>query len=559
MLYAGIASFFLSILSRGTAGIISFLPALVVFVLSGSAISSALLIVDRKSIATFRRALALLLAGEILWLAIAAVGAVYSWSSRSQYPLTNALLFGAFTCAGLEFIVINGTFVKNAPFSVILAAIHPASTLAVVRLHELAGHFDIIPASSGVLMFALFAAFPLLLKSRKTSLGHDSLSLFQAFMKTWTAGNSDELEEIIADHSEEVEVTTKVLRFRTKVGDTFLVLPGVHPGPFHPVGSYDLPGVVSMAFKDLGPVMTLHRPGGHERNLATREETHKYAQEVHELAQSVAPDEKRATLRGPLHTQIGKASVSASTFSDDMIMTLSFAPLGSDDLDTQIEVELAKPASEAGFELSVIDAHNSIDSNLESPVTADPGWKQLFEAAKRTKPDRLNIAYAHSSEVGFSGRGDLTENGIGLFMVQTEDAKSALVLADANNSVPNLRAEVSKALDSAGYNLIEFCTSDSHNLAARGLTVERGYQALGEATSTGSIAEAVVKMSKLAETRLAPAEYGSAQMESKVRVFGSQALNEFAAITQSSSKFSRSYLRFAAAAFALLLVVSVVL
>ena len=559
LLYAGITSFFVSVLSRGTAGVISFLPAFVVFVLSASAISSALQIVDRKTIATFRRAQALLLAGEILWLVVAAVGAAYSFFFRSQQSLTNALLFGAFVCAGLEFLVINGTFVKNAGFSLVLAALHPVSTLAIVRLPELEGHFDILAASGGALTFALFVAFPLLLERRKTSLGHDALSLFQAFMKTWAAGDSDDLEGIIADHSEEVEATTKVLRFRTKAGDTFLVLPGVHPGPFHPVGSYDLPGVVSRTFKELGPVMTLHRPGGHERNLATREETLKYALGVRELAGSITPDDGRAVLRGPIHAQIGKATVSASAFSDDMVVTVSFAPLGSDDLDTRVEAELAKPASEAGFELSVVDAHNSIDRNLEAPETGDPGWKQLFETTRKASPGRFSVAYSHSSEIGFTGRGDLTENGIGLFMVQTDHSMSALVLADANNSVPTLRAEVAKALDSAGYDLVEFCTSDSHNLAARGLTVERGYEALGEATPPGSIAGLVVKMAKLAETRLAPAEYGSAQMKSEVRVFGRKALEEFAAITQSSSRFSRSYLRFAAAAAAVLLVVSVIL
>lgn len=559
LLYGGIASFFLSVLSRGTAGAISFIPAFVVFVVSGSAISSALQMADKKTIATFRRAQALLLGSEILWLLVAAIGAVYAYFTESPYPLTNALLFGAFVCAGFEFLVINGTFVKGTTLSLILAALHPTATLLIVRAPELASHFDAFAASSGVLALALIVAFPTLLKRRKTSLGHDAVSLFQAFMKTWVAGYSDELEAIITDHSEEIEVTTKVLRFRTKVGDAFIILPGVHPGPFHPVGSYDLPGVVSRAFKDLGPAITLHMPGGHERNLATKADTAKYALMVNELGRSAVLDERKAVVRGPVHAQIGKATVSASAFSDDMVMTVSFAPFGSDDLDTRMEGELAGPASEAGFELSVVDAHNSIDSNLQFPVTDDPGWRQLFETTRRTEPVPFSVAYCHSNELGFKGRGDLTENGVSLFLVQAQDTKSALVLADANNAVPNLRAEVAKALGSSGYGLIEFCTSDSHNLAARGLTVQRGYEALGEATPPGSIADLVVKMAKLAETRLAPAQYGSAQTKSRVRVFGPKSLEEFAAITQSSSRFSRNYLKFAVAAVAVLLLVSIVL
>jgi putative membrane protein len=555
LIYGGLATLALSVLSRGIAGVVSFIPAFAVLVLSATAISSAIRIVDRKTIATFRRSQALLLAGELLWLPIAAVGAVYSLSSGSPNPLTNAILFGAFVCAGFEFLIIEGAFQKNVPVSLGLAAIHPVSTLLVIRFPELPSHLDVAAVSSGALALVLLVAFPLLMRQRKTSVGHDSLSLFQAFMKTWAAGDSDELERIIADHSEEAEVTTKVLRFRTKAGDTFLVLPGVHPGPFHPVGSYDLPGVISRSFKDLGPVMTLHRPGGHEHNLATREETSKYAASVSELARNT-PSDAEGELRGPEHAKVGEANVSASAFNNDLIVTISFAPLGSDDIDTKVEVELARPASGVGFDLSVVDAHNSIDPDLETPVTDDPGWTRLFEATRALRSNEFNVAYSHSGEVGFRGRTDLTENGMALFMVQNRSTKSVLILADANNSVPDLRARVGAALKSSGYDLIEFCTSDSHNLAARGLTVERGYEALGEATPPASIVELAVSLAKRADARLAPAFYGSAQMKTKVRVFGSKALEEFAAITQASSRFAQRYFRLAGGVAVALLLVS---
>jgi putative membrane protein len=164
-------------------------------------------------------------------------------------------------------------------------------------------------------------------------------------MRTWTSSRTDDLEGAISAHSEEVYVTTKVLRLRTDAGDTFLVLPGVHPGPFHPVGSYDLPGVMSRAFAGLGRVMTLHRPGGHERNLATRADTVAYALAITDLAKSIPLDESHAIIRGPVHARVGNANVSASAFSEDMVMTISFAPLGSDDIATSAENELAKTSS----------------------------------------------------------------------------------------------------------------------------------------------------------------------------------------------------------------------
>jgi putative membrane protein len=557
LLYGGVACFILSAFSRGFPGAFSFLLAFAVMVLSGLAISSALQIADRKTIASFRRTIALLLGGEILWLLVAAPGAAYSWASGSSHPLTNAMLFGSFAAAGFEFLIINGAFEKNVTISFILALIHPASTLVVLRSSELSVNLDYLAVASGALALLLLVSFPLLMKRRRTSLGADTLSLFQAFMKTWTAGQSDDLEAIISEHSEEVDVTTKVMRFRTKSGDVFLVLPGVHPGPFHPVGSYDLPGVVTRAFTGLGPVMTLHRPGGHEMNLATKAETGRYAQTVLEFAKSI-PAAAPAMVRGPIHSHVGKASASATAFSNDLLLTISFAPLGSDDIDTKVEAELARPAADFGFDVSVVDAHNSIDPDLQSPATDDPRWRHVFEAASASQPRRASLAYAHSSEIDFKGQGDLTENGMGMLMVQTDAGQSVLVLADANNSVPGLRKKASEALGAAGYDLIEFCTSDSHNLAARGLTVERGYEALGEVTSIDALADAVVKMAKLAETRLSPADYGSAKMKMNVRLFGSKALEEFATITQSSSGFSRNYFRFATTAVVALLVVALI-
>jgi putative membrane protein len=558
LFYGGFASFLLSILSKGTAGLTTFIVILVVFVLSASAISSAMAVVDKSTIATFRRVLALLAASVILWLIIAAVGWVYALVSGSGTSLPNSLLFGAFVCAGFEFLVINGAFDRSAPRSLIFAAIHPVATILVLREPGLAQDLDPVAVTAGVIAFVTIAAFTVFLGRRKTSSGHDALSLFQAFMKTWTSGNSDELEGMISDHAEEAEVTTKVIRLRTKNGDTFLVLPGVHPGPFHPVGSYDLPGVVSRAFKEMGPVMTLHRPGGHERNLVTRKETSDYVQRVKEMASSMPLGQALGALRGPFSSQIGNAKVGVCAFAGDMVMTISFSPLGSDDIDTRVEGELAKPASESGFDLSIVDAHNSIDPDLQTPATGDPGWKQMFEAAGRLELKGFEAAYCHSSEVGFVGHGDLTENGMGLLMLRVGTSKHVLILADANNSVSGLRAEVAAGLESAGYNMIEFCTSDSHNLAARGLSAERGYQALGEATPTASITSATVEMAKRAETRLSPAEYASSKAKSRVRVFGSKALEEFASFTQSSSRFSRSYFRAASAVLVLLLVTAAV-
>jgi putative membrane protein len=533
--------------------------ALFTFILSAAAISSVLLLTDRKTLADFRRTSAVLLSGDILWVIFVVCGVAFARLSGSPSALSNAFLFGAFASAGLEFLVINGVFTEHIWLAVALTAIHPTATLVILRFSELSLRFDPLPAFFGALAYAIIAAFTLLLKRRKTSGGHSTLSLFRAFMKTWAGGEATDLERIIADHSEEAQVTTKVVRFQTHMSDLFLVLPGVHPGPFHLVGSYDLPGVISKAFKGQGIVMTFHRPGGHERNLATREDVERYAAETSEFARTITPSASVASMKGPIHMRVGKANIGATAFSTDMILTVSFAPLGSDDLSAEVEAELSGPASAVGFDATVIDAHNSLEDHQESIDSADPGWRQLLERMKLAEATPFRVGYAHSDEFGIGAHEDLTENGIGLIMFETPRSKSILVLADANNAVPSLRAETAKTLSSLGYDLIEFCTSDSHNLAARGLTVSRGYKALGEATSVESLVVLVADIAKLAETRLSESSYGSGLLTSTVRVFGAKALEEFASITQSSSALARRYSRFAAVSVVALLILSLAL
>jgi len=557
--YVGAASLALSVASRGVTGVFAFVPAFIVAVLSSAAISSALLLYDRKTIATFRRTTAVLMAGALLWLLCVACGLLVGWFGGPSYALTNAFLFGAFACAGFEFLIINGVFTGNTTLSFALTVLYPVSTLSIVRLGELLGHFDFLALVFGAASFVIFASFTLMLRRRKTSSGLDALQLFRAFMKTWAARDSADLEAAILAHSEDAEVSTKILRFKTTGGDTFILLPGVHPGPFHPVGSYDLPGVISRAFEGLGPAMTLHRPGGHERNLATTSETLRYASEVCTFAGTIATSEADAMLRGPLESKIGKANVSATAFSDDLLLTISFSPLGSDDLSASLEGEMARSGLEAGFDTYVVDAHNSIDHQQEAPDLSEPGWKELITRLSHEGERGFRCAYSHSKETGFHAGGDLTENGVSLFMVEAGGTKYALVLADANNAVPGLRAAVAGALESSGYRLVEICTSDSHNLAARGLTVARGYHALGEETDINSIAKLAVDLAKRAELRLTACTYGSGKVATKVKILGAKALDEFASITQASSRLGRDYLKAAAASVAALLLLSLFL
>jgi len=439
----------------------------------------------------------------------------------------------------------------------VLGSLQPGVTAAGVLLFSGVGYSG-YAAIPGVAAFALLVLFNVGLKRKKTSRGHNAVKLFQAFMKTWANNDPSGLESIIASHAEKAEVASKVMRFQSPTGDLFLVLPGIHPGPFYPVGSYNLPGLVSQAFDGAGQVLTLHRPGGHERNLATNADAREYAQKLKEFAVGLGQTRPTA-VRGPTTAKVGRATVTLTGFAAEVLLTVSFAPYGSDDLELNFEKRLAALASSEGCDVSIVDAHNSIESGRETADPDDPQWRTLIRDVRQAAPAQFRIGFARSREQDLPSSGDITATGIGLAMLEARGTKWVLALADANNAVPGLRSEVSTALESSGYRLLEFCTSDSHDLAARGLTVNRGYKALGEATPVDSIANSTVGLAKLAESNLSGCSFAAGTMLSEVNLFGAGALGEFAAIARDGSAFSKRYAGFGFLGLTALLLLSLVL
>jgi putative membrane protein len=560
VIYAVILTFLLSLfVDRGALSPSAFIVSLATILFVSIVISLVARLADSDTISTLRRTLAALFAGGMIWMFCVIWGLTYSLLvGNGGHPLANAVIFGAFACGGFEFIVINGAFVKSMSASLLLASLHPLLTGVTFGLVGILGPFSLYSIILGFVVFVVFVCFIATLKRHKTSWNYDSVGLFQAFMKTWVAGKADDLETVIAKHAETKTTSTKVLRFQHAAGNIFIVLPGVHPGPFHPVGSYNLPGLIFDRFAETGPVLTLHAPGGHEMNLVNRADTEKFVSEIHEFARSIETTDTQPMVRGPMVTQIGSATITSFALANDALLAVSFAPLGSDDLQFGVQEEFSKLGRLHGFEVSVVDAHNSIAPKLEELDAHDPGWKRLFDELSRTEPIQFRVGYANSHELGISERPDITDGGIGLLLFEINTQKWALVLADSNNAAPPLRKNAMIALETAGYRLLELCTSDSHNLAARGLTVTRGYLALGEATPVEEISKNIVELAKLADGRLTGCRYGSGTMIRTMNTFGAGTLDEFERVTNLAIAHAKNYSKFAVASILILLTLSII-
>jgi putative membrane protein len=158
------------------------------------------------------------------------------------------------------------------------------------------------------------------------------------------------------------------------------------------------------------------------------------------------------------------------------------------------------------------------------------------------KEQSFEVGYAHSSEISFTHNSDISDAGIGVLLLKTDASKGALVAVDSNNVKVGLREKLNEQLGRQGIELIELCTSDTHNLAARSL-VSRGYFALGEATPTELIINGIMELVYIAQKRLARCKYTTADFSIDMPLIGIESLNEFALLTNNVIRFTKSYFK----------------
>jgi predicted neutral ceramidase superfamily lipid hydrolase len=99
--------------------------------------------------------------------------------------------------------------------------------------------------------------------------------------------------------------------------------------------------------------------------------------------------------------------------------------------------------------------------------------------------------------------------------------------------------------------LIELCTSDTHNFAARNRT-SRGYFALGEGSGKDEVVEAVKKLAAAAENKVAPCALTVARFEMETQLIGTESLDDFAGLTKDAITLSKGYTRMLVPAILLL-------
>ncbi len=506
---------------------------------------------DQDSIVSLRRMFGLTLASNMLWTIPLAVGSTLSWIQHNHQPSLNEFVVGTFLAWSFQLLVINGAFLSSTARSLGIAAVQPAMTLLLASVFIIKVNSSVIYAAIfGFVILGITTTFLLKFKTFKTEgVGINSLQTFQSFLKTWVSQKPADLESYFTLYSHAEPVTTRIV-LATAAERVALVLPGVHPGPFFPVGSYNVSELIFHELHKNGITpMVLHGVGGHERNLPTNELAKQYATAIASAVTSSGARQHVQRMRGPSRLQLGSTCVTTVGFGSQVMTFLSNAPYNTDDLEPAIIDEAVSAARELGVELMLADAHNSIGGeNCQQPNIE---WRRLFSDIKGSPEEEFEVGVAHSSELHFEHGSDISDGGITVLVFRRQKSINALITSDSNNAVLGLRQMIIDELKKEGVDLIELCTSDSHNSAARQLT-SRGYRALGEDTNREALIATIKRLEKLAEDRLSRAEIAIITSQLPLPLIGDKSIDDFAALTKETLSFTKAY---ASAALASVLVI----
>ena len=334
-------------------------------------------------------------------------------------------------------------------------------------------------------------------------------------------------------------ISTSQIRFSTTddKNDFRMVLPDLHPGPFHPVGGSNIPYQIYKTMNS--SAMVMHSISDHSLNLPSQQDVQDY---LHELSKSRVST-KGMTCTEPVTAQINKAHVIGIRLDDTALLFLSLSPHGMEDVPVILKTDIEQMAKNRNFQRTlIVDTHNAMGQEISQEDSQD-----LITAAKNvldiliTKTNYpLQYGYANSQSMNIQTT-DLADGGIGMLCLAFDQKKYFLCWADANNMENGIREKIIAHMKNNGHELVEMFTSDTHS-TTMGVRNRNGYYELGSVTESERLANWCLSIAKQAEKNVALGKFEILENSAKVRIMGTGIFEHLSRALDSSLKMTQGFM-----------------
>lgn len=362
--------------------------------------------------------------------------------------------------------------------------------------------------------------------------------LVQAYLFSMSKNDPSEVESIIEEQSRPSRVSTTQIRFHTRATDADfrIVLPDIHPGPYHPVGGSNIPYLI---YKNLdSSAMVMHSISDHSLNLPSRSEVDNYLESL--AASRVVNAGPGCT--EPVTVQINKARAVGLLFGKTAILFLSLSPYGMEDIPLPIKSEIEQFSRNRNFDgVLVVDCHNAMGDEISKADSEDllTASKSVLSELKTKEAHPLEFGYANSDDMDIDAA-DLALGGIGILCMRLGGKKYFLGWADANNMENGVREEIVKHFSDNGYDLVEICTSDTHY--STGVRNRNGYYQFGIVSKPRDVARWYLDVAKKAERKIEPASFEILEHATDAKVMGPTIYRDYSRAVDRSMKITKGVL-----------------
>src|SRR5438093_641257 len=339
------------------------------------------------------------------------------------------------------------------------------------------------------------------------------------------------------------------------------VVSNFHPGPYRDMGSGGLPSELKQSLEESqhGVVQVPHGISNHKLNIVS----HRDIDRLLSAARENYPSEHRLRKASSMiREKEEEAIVSGQVFGNIVLLTITLAPMEMEDLPTSVSKEIEREASRLGFEVLIVDAHNSIVGQTSiTPLQADrivAAAIRVLGSLKALSQGPFSVGSAYDALVSYTLKDGIGPGGLSVMVVMTEDATASYLTIDGNNMQQGLRDHILQSIRETGVSDAEVMTTDTH-LVTGLVRSPLGYYPVGTALPTAAFVTKITQTVQKAMSNLEESSVGFSKFSLQLQVLGSETFQSITGfIGRIARQIGRSFYRLEIATFLIAVVIVLV-
>jgi len=474
--------------------------------------------------------------GNLLWLLTLVMGIAASIVLSKELSLF-FITFGMLLFASFRIGIFTTTLGASIKKAWAICLVQPLSMFVVLIPIDIWIQMVTDPMTLGYgISFLIIASVWVKLTDRAGRPGMESThKTIQAYLAS-QKNDFSEAEELMELRSSKTTVATTQIRLHSPnhKTDFRMVLPEIHPGPYHPVGGSNIPYLIYKNFDS--SAMVMHSISDHSLNLPSKNEVENYLKNL----DNCVTKEEGLTCTEPVTVQINKARVLGFLFGNNPLLFLSLSPHGMEDIPNYMKKDIEQYAKNRNYSKPlIVDSHNAMGKEIskEDAENMLKAAKSCLDTLIRKNNYPIEFGYANSDDMDVWTE-DLGMGGLGIMCLKIKDKKFFLGWADANNMENGVREKIVQNFADKNYNLLEICTSDTHFARVKARN-KNGYYQLGLMTGADKLSNWLLEIAKKAEDGIGVAKYEILENQTEVKIMGQGIFEDYSKALDNSLRITK--------------------